>query len=120
VLTALDRRGEWATADELGVYGLLFGPAGHARLDGFLSATITPVVEYDAAHGTDLVRTLETFLDANGNLTRTAALLPVHINTLRQRLDRLDRLVGEGWRAGETRLQLHLALRLRRIRDGGV
>ena len=120
VLTALDRRGEWATADELGVYGLLFGPAGHARLDGFLSATITPVVEYDAAHGTDLVRTLETFLDANGNLTRTAALLPAHINTLRQRLDRLDRLVGEGWRAGETRLQLHLALRLRRIRDGGV
>jgi DNA-binding PucR family transcriptional regulator len=65
------------------------------------------------------VRTLETFLDANGNLTRTAALLPVHINTLRQRLDRLDRLVGDGWREGEARLQLHLALRLRRI-GGGI
>lgn len=119
VLAALDRHGEWATAEELGVYGLLFGQAGSGRLEGFLDATIGPVVAYDAAHGTDLVRTLETFLDANGNLTRTAALLPVHINTLRQRLDRLDRLVGDAWREGEARLQLHLALRLRRIRDGG-
>lgn len=119
VLVALDRAGEWATPNELGVYGLLFGPAGHVPLDGFLEATIGPVERYDAAHGTDLVRTLETFLDANGNLTRTAALLPVHINTLRQRLDRLDRLVGDGWREGEARLQLHLALRLRRI-GGGI
>ncbi len=118
VLAALDRNGEWATADELGVYGLLFGDAGAEKLDRFLEATIGPVAAYDAAHGTDLVRTLETFLDANSNLTRTAALLPVHINTLRQRLDRLDHLVGDRWREGEARLQLHLALRLRRIRGG--
>jgi GAF domain-containing protein len=118
VLAALDRNGQWATADELGVYGLLFGDAGYEKLDQFLEATIGPVAAYDVDHGTDLVRTLETFLDANSNLTRTAALLPVHVNTLRQRLDRLDRLVGDGWREGEARLQLHLALRLRRIRDG--
>jgi len=120
VLAALDRHGEWATTGELGVYGLLFGEAGYRKVDGFLDATVGPVTAYDAAHGTDLLRTLETFLDANGNLTRTAALLPVHINTLRQRLDRLDHLVGEGWREGERRLQLHLAVRLRRIRSGGA
>ena len=51
------------------------------------------------------------FYECGGSYTRTAAELYVHVNTLYQRLTRIGQLLGEGWRTGDTALQMHLALK---------
>lgn len=115
VLVALGREGQSASLSELGVYGLLFGRAGSGELDRFVRRTLGPVLDHDAARGADLTGTLLAWFRCDGNATRTAAALFVHINTLYQRLERVAALLGPGWRHGDAALQLHLALQVHTI-----
>jgi len=55
---------------------------------------------------------LEAYLAESGHLAATARRLGIHINTLYQRLDRLDEALNNGWRESDRRLGLHLAVRL--------
>ena len=111
VLVSLDRPGDSASADDLGVYGLLLAQSGREDLTRFVRRTVGAVLDYDRDRGTDLTRTLLLFYACGGNLTRTAAELFVHVNTLYQRLERVSSLLGEDWRSGEGALQVHLALK---------
>lgn len=115
VLGSLGRTGEWATPTTAGVYALLLGAAGEERLSTFVERHIGAVERYDDERGTELVRTLDMFLDQRGNLAHTAEALIIHVNTLRQRLERLDQLLGTSWREPDDALQLQLALRVRRL-----
>ncbi len=114
VLLHLGREGQSASADDLGVYGLLLGVAGGEDVARFVRRTVGPVLDYDRERGSELARTLLTWYSCGGNLTRTAAELYVHVNTLYQRLDRVSSLLGEGWRTGDGALQAHLALQAHR------
>lgn len=115
VLLALGRTGSSASRDELGVYGLLFSTAGRDELDRFVRRTVGPVLEHDRLRGTALAATLSAWFACDGNATRTAAALFVHVNTLYQRLDRVARLLGPGWRHGDAALQVHLALQVHAV-----
>lgn len=73
------------------------------------------LVEYDARRGTELLRTLEAYLEGRGNVVGTARTLYTHPNTLRQRLSRIERLCGfdleqEDW------LSLAIAIKLVKLR----
>ncbi|MFJ1551360.1 helix-turn-helix domain-containing protein [Streptomyces sp. NPDC088246] len=114
VLVALDRAGEGACRDDLGIHGILLGPAGRDELDRFVRRTIGPLVEHDETRGSDLVRTALTYFACDGKLSRTATALYVHVNTLYQRIDRISALLGPQWRHGDHALQVHLALTMRR------
>jgi DNA-binding PucR family transcriptional regulator len=114
VLLSLNRIGDAASADDLGVYGLLLGEAGRADVARFVRRTVGPVLDYDRERGSELARTLLVFYDCGGSYARTAAELYVHVNTLYQRLTRISQLLGEGWRTGDTALQVHLALKAHR------
>lgn len=115
VLAMTGQWGRGSTPEELGVYTLLFSEVGRDQIEEFVTETIGPVLEYDAARGSQLVRTLEAYFDAGGQTGALVQALVIHVNTLYQRLDRLDRLLGRGWRAGDHSLQVHLALRLHRL-----
>jgi sugar diacid utilization regulator len=110
---ALGRRGEVATAADLGFVGLLLGTGTDAG--GFVRSVIGPVIDYDETRNTDLLGTLEAFFRTGGNLTRTSTELHVHVNTVTQRLGRVSRLLGEEWQEPERRLEVQLALRLHRL-----
>ncbi len=114
VLLHLGRQGSSASADDLGVYGLVLGAAGGGDVTRFVRRTVQPVLDHDRERGSELARTLPTWYACGGNLTRTAAELYVHVNTLYQRLDRVTSLLGEGWRTGDGALQAHLALQASR------
>ncbi|MFB6781837.1 helix-turn-helix domain-containing protein [Streptomyces sp. NPDC056352] len=114
VLIALDRAGEGACREDLGIHGILLGPAGRDELDRFVRRTIGPLVDHDATRGSDLVRTALTYFTCDGNLGRTATALYVHVNTLYQRIDRISALLGPQWRHGDHGLQVHLALTMHR------
>ncbi len=113
-LLALGRRGDGAGAAELGFIGLLIGD--DRDVAGFLAAALGPVLDYDARRGTALVRTLETYFATAGSLIKTAERLHIHVNTVTQRLERIGRLLGDGWQSPDRALDLQLALRLHRLR----
>ncbi|HEX4011837.1 MAG TPA: helix-turn-helix domain-containing protein [Solirubrobacteraceae bacterium] len=112
LLLALGRTGTSATIAELGFFGTMIGHAGANDLRVFLQRTLGPVIEYDRERGADLLTTLEAVLSQGGHLANSARTLGIHINTLYQRLERLDQILGDGWRESDRRLELHLAVRL--------
>ncbi len=63
-----------------------------------------------------LVQTLETYLDLAGDVQATAARLNLHRSSLYYRLDRISRVLGSDLSDGLVRLELHLALKSRRLR----
>ncbi|MFH9348430.1 helix-turn-helix domain-containing protein [Kitasatospora sp. NPDC017646] len=116
-LRVLGRAGEGASARALGFLGVLLGD-GH-DVDGFVGAVLGPLLAYDARRGTELVRTLRAYFDCGGSLTRAKDELHVHVNTVVQRLDRVEALLGQDWNQPERSLELQLALRLQLLAGGG-
>ncbi|WP_193746161.1 helix-turn-helix domain-containing protein [Rhodococcus rhodnii] len=69
-----------------------------------------PLARYDRRHGTDVVATLRAFDAVDGSLTRAAAQLNVHPNTVRNRLDKAEALTGRSFRDTAGRVALAVAL----------
>jgi GAF domain-containing protein len=111
----LQRNGQAATPDDLGVAGLV-GAAEvdiHAHINHLLGA----VLRYDEERGTDLRGTLAAYFEAGQSPTRAATALHIHPNTVQQRLDRVTALLGDGWQQPERALDVQVALRLLRATE---
>jgi hypothetical protein len=106
-----------STAERYAMFALLFDPDRGQDLDRFLADSLEPLLAYDLRRSTQLVATLFAYFRNSGNLTRTATALHVHMNTLLKRLDRVNSILGEGWRAPDRALQLQVALRLHDLRS---
>ncbi|MFG2559770.1 helix-turn-helix domain-containing protein [Streptomyces sp. NPDC048496] len=115
-MRVLGRTGEGACVDELGFLGVVLGNA--QDVDGFVTATLGPLLRYDAQRGTHLVRTLSAYFGAGGSLIRAKDELHVHVNTVVQRLDRIQVLLGRDWNEPDRALELQLALRLHLLSGG--
>ncbi|MGH3739692.1 MAG: PucR family transcriptional regulator, partial [Micromonosporaceae bacterium] len=113
-LLALGRAGQAAGGAELGFLGLLLSERRDTA--GYVTATIGPVIAYDARRGTALLATLEAYFAAGGSASKAAEALHVHVNTVTQRLERIGQLIGATWQQPETALEVQLALRLHRLR----
>lgn len=116
-LMTLGREGV-VDGSQLGMLGALLDLDRRGDLPRSLTAGVDPLVEYDAARGTDLARTAFHYLETDGSVARTAELLHLHRNTVRQRLERTKALLGPGWDASPRRLETHLALRVLEARGG--
>jgi sugar diacid utilization regulator len=84
------------------------------------------LVHYDDRRGTQLLDTLEGYLDHRGNVVATSRALFIHPNTLRQRLDRIRRVSGidldrEDWLSLAVATKVVKLRRMRRAteREGG-
>ena len=119
-LLTLGRSGDVSDPAGLGVARLLLGQNGPAELDAFVRRSLGPVLEYDDRRGTDLASTLEAWYAAGERQAEAARRLHVHPNTVAQRLERLGRLLGDDWRDPARGLDLQLALRLWRLRNGST
>lgn len=95
---------------ELGVYRLL-GELPAERLEALCADVLGPLLEA----GGPLVDTLDAYLAHGRNRAATARALFVHYNTLRHRLEQIERLLDIGERGGEGWLQADLALHARRL-----
>ncbi|MEV0052131.1 helix-turn-helix domain-containing protein [Saccharopolyspora shandongensis] len=71
---------------------------------------LTPLADYDAVHGSDLIGTLTSFLESCGSWQRSAEELHVHVNTLRYRVQRIEQLTGRSLSSMRDRVDLYLAL----------
>jgi len=79
-------------------------------LDAAIGDSASILAEHDAAHGTDLSRTVRIYLDHLGSVRETAAALHVHQNTVRYRLDVVRNDLAIDLDSPDTRLWLWLRL----------
>ncbi|HLI58685.1 MAG TPA: PucR family transcriptional regulator [Solirubrobacteraceae bacterium] len=103
---------------EIDTSGLLLDLHDRELRAAFASAVLGPLERHDERHGTDLLSTVARFLDSGGRWEPTARELGVHVNTLRNRLARVESLTGRDLASTEDRVDLHLALRVRRVCGG--
>jgi sugar diacid utilization regulator len=103
--------------EETGAYRLLLPAMSEdpTELERFQQETVAPLVAYDAQYETELVRTLETFLDADGSVAKTAERLFTHRHTIRYRLDRVRELSGFDVSSTDGRERLSLGLKAMRV-----
>ena len=57
-------------------------------------ACFAALIKYDLDNSADLAQTLEAFIASRGSMAKTAANLFIHRNTLRQRMQRIEELIG--------------------------
>jgi hypothetical protein len=100
------------TSDELHSYVLLLATVPEGVRRSFRDRLLRPLHDYDAEHHSDLVHTLETFLECSGAWNRCAGRLHVHVNTLRYRIRRIEELTGRDLGTLENRVDFFLALRV--------
>lgn len=101
-----------AESGELASHGLLLATVPEDLRRSFRARLIGPLIRYDRAHRSDLVATLDAFLDCDGSWTRCSERLHLHVNTLRYRIGRIEQLTGRNLASFSDRVDLYLALRL--------
>ena len=79
------------------------------------SEALHPLEVFDAAHGAELLPTLEAFLDLNGSVAAVASALDLHRNSVRYRLAQIVELTGYDPAVTADRVHLWLALAVRRM-----
>jgi sugar diacid utilization regulator len=103
--------------EETGAYRLLLSTMSEnpSELQRFYAETVEPLVAYDEQYETDLLRTLETFLEADGNVAGTAQRLFTHRHTIYYRLERVRELSGLDVSSSDGREKLSLGLKAMRV-----
>jgi purine catabolism regulator len=117
----LGLRSRTVLASDLGVYHLLSKVADDVELERFVQEQLGPLLEQDARHGSDLVQTLDAYLEAGLAKTAAARALGIRRQTLYGRLERISRLLGGlDIEARQARTALDLALVSWRMRASAV
>jgi sugar diacid utilization regulator len=112
-----DSAGAPLAFEQTGAYRLLLSAMSEnpTELQRFYAETVEPLVAYDEQYETDLVRTLETFLEADGNVAGTAQRLFTHRHTIYYRLERVRELSGLDVSSSDGREKLSLGLKAMRV-----
>ncbi|MGK2955300.1 MAG: PucR family transcriptional regulator [Solirubrobacterales bacterium] len=100
--------------EETGAYRLLLGTSDE-ELHSFYAETVEPLVAYDEQYETDLVATVEAYLDSDANVPATAKQMFTHRHTIRYRLERIRDLSGHDATATEGRERLGLGIKAMRV-----
>ena len=103
--------------EDTGSYRLLLPAMSEdpGELERFYAETIAPLAAYDDQYETELLATVEAYLENDGNVTPTAQKLFTHRHTVRYRLDRVKELSGHDITSTEGREKLGLGLKAMRV-----
>jgi sugar diacid utilization regulator len=103
--------------EDTGAYRLLLPAMSEdpGELERFYAETVAPLSAYDEQYETELVATVEAYLDNDGNVAATAKQLFTHRHTIRYRLERVKELCGHDVSATQGRERLGLGLKAMRV-----
>ncbi len=71
---------------------------------------LQPLIDFDERHGAGLVETLRAYLEDDGSVAQVAERFYVHRNTVRYRLNQIEKLTGRTLTSTQDRVQFWLAL----------
>lgn len=115
---AITRGLEVNVPERLSLTSLLLA-SGDVPMADMASEALGPLTAFDEAHGAELLETLECYLRLNGSVAAVAEELALHRNTVRYRLTQIAELTGYDPALTSDRVQLWLALAVRRLSPQG-
>ena len=104
-----------ATYKELGSFQLLLSLQDDEALRLFCDSILGPIEAGEGHYGGELMRSLEAFIEENGQWERAAKRLYCHRHTLRYRIRRVEELTGRDLSSARDRIEFWLALRGREL-----
>jgi purine catabolism regulator len=110
--------GNLASVEDLGSHRLLLALQEDAALEALSRGLLAPLRAYDQRQHGDLVASLRTFLEHNGNWEAAARALGVHRHTLRYRIRRVAELTGRDLESAADRVEFWLALQAADVLGG--
>lgn len=96
---------------EVASYYLLENSQATEILDHACNPFISKLETYDQTHDSDLLKTLDQYLESDKNMTDTANELYIHRNTLANRLDKIADITGLDFGNRELLFNIRLAMR---------
>jgi purine catabolism regulator len=104
-----------ATYKDLGSFQLLLSLQDDEALRLFCDSILGPIEASEGHYGGELMRSLEAFIEENGQWERAAKRLYCHRHTLRYRIRRVEELTGRNLSSARDRIEFWLALRGREL-----
>ena len=104
-----------STYRDLGCFQLLLSLQGDEALKLFCDSVLGPIEQSEGYYGGELMRSLEAFIEENGQWERAAKRLFCHRHTLRYRIRRVEELTGRNLGSARDRIEFWLALRGREL-----
>jgi len=104
-----------ATFEDLGSFQLLLSLQDSDALRLYCERLLGPIEQGEGHYGGELMRSLETFIECNGQWEAAARRLYCHRHTLRYRIRKIEELTGRDLGSARDRIEFWLALRGREI-----
>jgi purine catabolism regulator len=104
-----------ASYRDLGSFQLLLSLQDDEALRLFCDSVLGPLENGGGDYGDELLRSLEVFIEQNGQWERAARELFCHRHTLRYRIRRIEELTGRDLTSARDRIEFWLALRGREL-----
>jgi purine catabolism regulator len=104
-----------ASYRDLGSFQLLLSLQDDDALRLFCDSVLGPLENGGGEYGDELLRSLEVFIEQNGQWERAARELYCHRHTLRYRIRRIEELTGRDLTSARDRIEFWLALRGREL-----
>lgn len=101
--------------DELGVYRIFYGVEDKEELKSIYNDILGELINYDLKKNSNLVETLKAYLEEDGNLNKVSNRLFVHRNTLKYRIQKIERIMNFNLKDANTRFNLFLAFKLKKF-----
>jgi len=106
---------EVASWRDLGAFTLLLSIQDDDALDLYCDSVLGPIERGDEEYGGELLRSLEAFIEQNGQWERAARQVYCHRHTLRYRMRKVEELTGRDLSRAHDRIEFWLALRAREL-----
>jgi purine catabolism regulator len=104
-----------ASYRDLGAFQLLLSLQDDDALRLYCDSVLGPLEDASGEYGDELIRSLEAFIEQNGQWERAARELYCHRHTLRYRIRRVEQLTGRDLSTARDRIEFWLALRAREL-----
>jgi len=104
-----------ATYRDLGSFQLLLSLQDDEALRLFCDSILGPIEASEGPYGGELMRSLEAFIEENGQWERAAKRLYCHRHTLRYRIRKVEEITGRSLSSARDRIEFWLALRGREL-----
>ena len=109
------RAPEVASWRDLGAFQFLLAVQDDEALRLYTDSVLGPIENGEGDYGGELLRSLEAFVEHNGQWERAARELFCHRHTLRYRIRRVEQLTGRDLSSARDRIEFWLALKAREL-----
>lgn len=104
--------------EDIGTYKLIIPYVEDERFSKFSKDIITPIIQYDKKHGTELLETIKIFIKNEADISKTADEIHQHNNTVRYRISKIKKILD--MELADSSFYEHIAIALKVIKLKGL